>query len=123
MVFNGSGSIFQIKTNLGNFRNYEILRKSDKVSKNFNNKKALEIPKYLAGNWTRTKDEVPNIRDGLVHRLRHGQSVSEFSENRCAVAYYLFVIFYRMAFLNGHALLSLTLSMNIPATQYFFIIL
>ena len=48
------------------FGNYEILRKSDKVSKNFNNKKALEIPKYLAGNWTRTKDEVPNIRDGLL---------------------------------------------------------
>ena len=67
MVFYGSGSIFQIKTNLGNFRNYEILRKSDKVSKNFNNKKALEIPKYLAGNWTRTKDEVPNIRDGLSY--------------------------------------------------------
>ena len=69
MVFYDSGSIFQIKTNLGNFRNYEILRKSDKVSKNFNNKKALEIPKYLAGNWTRTKDEVPNIRDGLATSL------------------------------------------------------
>ena len=69
MVFYGSGSIFQIKTNLGNFRNYEILRKSDKVSKNFNYKKALEIPKYLAGNWTRTKDEVSNIRDGLAQKI------------------------------------------------------
>ena len=46
--------------------------------------------------------------------------VGECLESRCAVAYYLFVIFYCMAFLNGHALLSLTLSMNIPATQYFF---
>ena len=66
MVFNGSGSIFQIKTNLGNFRNYEILRKSEEIKRNFFNKKASDIHKYFPGNWTRPNDEVPYIRDGLM---------------------------------------------------------
>ena len=69
MVFYGLGSIFQIKTNLGNFRNYEILRKSEEIKRNFFNKKASDIHKYFPGNWTRPNDEVPYIRDGLVLRL------------------------------------------------------
>ena len=59
----------EIKTNLGNsrnFRNFEILRKSDKIKENFYNKKASELRKYLAGNWTRPNDEVPTIRHGLL---------------------------------------------------------
>ena len=69
MVFYGSGSILEIKTNVGNFRHYQILRKSDEIKKNFFNKKVSEIHKYLAGNWTRPKDEVPYIRDGLMYLL------------------------------------------------------
>ena len=69
MVFYDSGSIFQIKTNLGNFRNYEILRKSEEIKRNFFNKKASDIHKYFPGNWTRPNDEVPYIRDGLFDSL------------------------------------------------------
>ena len=66
MVFNGSGSIVRNQNKSWKFRNYEILRKSEEIKRNFFNKKASDIHKYFPGNWTRPNDEVPYIRDGLV---------------------------------------------------------
>ena len=66
MVFNGSGSIVRNQNKSWKFRNYEILRKSEEIKRNFFNKKASDIHKYFPGNWTRPNDEVPYIRDGLL---------------------------------------------------------
>ena len=66
MVFNGSGSIVRNQNKSWKFRNYEILRKSEEIKRNFFNKKASDIHKYFPGNWTRPNDEVPYIRDGLM---------------------------------------------------------
>ena len=70
MVFNGSGSIVRNQNKSWKFRNYEILRKSEEIKRNFFNKKASDIHKYFPGNWTRPNDEVPYIRDGLLKGLK-----------------------------------------------------
>ena len=69
MVFYGSGSILEIKTNLRNFRNYQILRKSDGSHKNHKIKEGFYRCFLAACNWTKQKNEVPIIRDGLVEVL------------------------------------------------------
>ena len=47
------------------FGNYEILKKSAKLQRNFYDKKSSEIHKKLPGKRTRPKDVVSNIRNGL----------------------------------------------------------
>ena len=78
MVFNGSGSIVRNQNKSWKFRNYEILRKSEEIKRNFFNKKASDIHKYFPGNWTRPNDEVPYIRDGLVHCLNQVNFMVQF---------------------------------------------
>ena len=69
MVFYGSGSIFRIQNKLGNFRNYQILRKSDELQQNVYDKEASKLRDLLAGNQTRPKNQVPNIRDDLFCKI------------------------------------------------------
>ena len=45
------------------------MRKSDKLNKNLYDKKALEILNLTAGNYTKPKINLSNIRDDLMSKL------------------------------------------------------
>ena len=54
------------------------MRKSDKLNKNLYDKKALEILNITAGNYTKPKINLSNIRDDLLRTLSNlkGQTVN-----------------------------------------------
>ena len=66
MVFYGSGSISENKTNFANFRNYQILRKSD-VGQRIHSYKQGSYKWDLVGfNHTSHEIIMTNIRDDLL---------------------------------------------------------
>ena len=66
MVFYGSGSISEIKTNFGNFRIYQILRKSDVGQRIHSYKQGSYKWDLVRFNHTSHEIIMTNIRDDLL---------------------------------------------------------
>ena len=66
MVFYGSGSISEIKTNFANFRNYQILRKSDVGQRIHSYKQGSYKLDLVRFNHTSHEIIMTNIRDDLL---------------------------------------------------------
>ena len=67
MVFYGSGSISENKTNFANFRNYQILRKSDVGQQIHSYKQGSYKWDLVRFNHTSHEIFMTNIRDDLIH--------------------------------------------------------